>query len=204
MANQNKLKKYHFVYKTVNLVNGKYYIGVHSTSNLKDGYLGSGTQLRRAIRKYGKGNFTIEILEYHLTRELLYEREREIVTKKVINDPLCMNLKMGGIGGWPPTAKQRFLEKMKNVDFKKMFGQRASERNLKQYEEGKRKRKQVLDWTGKKHKPESIKKMKESKKGQGTGNTNSQYGTMWITNEIENKKIKTNLQIPEGWHKGRT
>jgi len=188
----------------VNLVNGKYYIGVHSTSNLKDGYLGSGTQLRRAIRKYGKGNFTIEILEYHLTRELLYEREREIVTKKVINDPLCMNLKMGGIGGWPPTAKQRFLEKMKNVDFKKMFGQRASERNLKQYEEGKRKRKQVLDWTGKKHKPESIKKMKESKKGQGTGNTNSQYGTMWITNEIENKKIKTNLQIPEGWHKGRT
>jgi hypothetical protein len=53
MSNSIKSKKFHFIYKTTNLLNNKFYIGMHSTSNLKDGYLGSGTHLRYAIRKYG-------------------------------------------------------------------------------------------------------------------------------------------------------
>jgi len=35
------------------------------------------------------------------------------------------------------------------------------------------------------------------------GNRNSQYGTMWITNETANRKIKKDEVIPEGWRKGR-
>lgn len=42
--------------------------------------------------------------------------------------------------------------------------------------------------------------MKESQ----SGNLNSQYGTMWITNGRENKKIKKDIDpIPEGWYNGR-
>jgi hypothetical protein len=37
-----------------------------------------------------------------------------------------------------------------------------------------------------------------------SGNGNSQYDTMWITNGSENKKIKKSDPIPEGWYKGRT
>jgi len=34
--------------------------------------------------------------------------------------------------------------------------------------------------------------------------SNSQYGTMWITNGIDNRKIKKEQDvIPEGWYKGR-
>ena len=55
----NKVK-YHFLYKTTNLINGKYYYGMHSTYKLNDGYLGSGKILRYSIRKYGKENFSIE------------------------------------------------------------------------------------------------------------------------------------------------
>jgi hypothetical protein len=194
-------KKYHFIYKTTNLLSGRYYIGMHSTNDLNDGYIGSGKRLKASIRKHGIENHKFEILEFFDSRKELALKESQLVTMKEVINKECMNLKVGGIGGFPPTAKQRFLEKMKNIDYKKMFGQKASERNLKQYEEGTRKRDFQYDWTGKKHKPETIQRLKEVKKGQGKGKTNSQFGTFWITNGKVNKK--TNSKIPEGWYKGR-
>ena len=68
-------KKYHYIYKTTNLKNGKFYVGMHSSDNLNDGYLGSGTRLRRSIRKNGKENFKIEILEFFPNRLSLSLRE---------------------------------------------------------------------------------------------------------------------------------
>lgn len=44
--------KNHIVYKTTNIINGMIYIGVNS--NNAKGYLGSGVNIREAIRKYGK------------------------------------------------------------------------------------------------------------------------------------------------------
>ena len=35
------------------------------------------------------------------------------------------------------------------------------------------------------------------------GEKNSQFGTFWITNEKENKKIRKSDLIPVGWRKGR-
>ncbi len=49
-----KDKKYHFIYKTTNLLSGRYYIGMHSTNDLEDGYLGSGKKHRRTIKKHDK------------------------------------------------------------------------------------------------------------------------------------------------------
>ena len=69
------MKKYNYIYKTENLVNGKIYIGKHSTDKLEDGYLGSGLILKHAIKKYGKKNFKKIILEYCDTDEKLNDRE---------------------------------------------------------------------------------------------------------------------------------
>ena len=91
-------KKFHFLYKTTNLINGKFYIGVHSTDNLNDGYLGSGKILRYSINKYGIENFKIERLEFFEDKGKLFEREKEIVNKSFLQDPSCMILKSGGSG----------------------------------------------------------------------------------------------------------
>ena len=51
--------RYHYIYLITNKVNGKYYKGVHSTFDLNDGYLGSGTALEYDKEQYGKENFSI-------------------------------------------------------------------------------------------------------------------------------------------------
>jgi len=61
------------IYKTTNLLNNKIYIGQDSNNNPE--YFGSGLQLLRAIKKYGKKNFKKEILEECTSRNLLDERE---------------------------------------------------------------------------------------------------------------------------------
>lgn len=88
----------HFVYKTTNIVNQKYYYGVHSTSNLDDGYIGSGKLLLAAIKKYGADNFKREIIKMCSTREEAFAYEREIVNQEMVNDPMCYNLMIGGKG----------------------------------------------------------------------------------------------------------
>jgi pentatricopeptide repeat protein len=53
----------HYIYKTTCLITGKYYIGMHSTTNFEDGYMGSGKRLRYSIRKYGLENHHEKALE---------------------------------------------------------------------------------------------------------------------------------------------
>ena len=92
---------YFIIYKTTNLLDGKYYIGCHQTTDVNDGYLGSGKHLKRAIKKYGKENFKFEILHNVNSKEEMFALERNIVNEELVNDPLTYNLKPGGSGGNP-------------------------------------------------------------------------------------------------------
>ncbi len=91
-------KKYHYLYKTTNLINNKYYYGMHSTNDLNDEYLGSGIYLNRAIKKYGKNNFVKEIIEHFNSREELSNAEEKLITSSIVKDKYCMNCMMGGEG----------------------------------------------------------------------------------------------------------
>lgn len=90
---------YHIFYKTTNNINGKFYYGVHSTNKLDDGYIGSGKLLTRAIKKYGKKSFTREILAIFDTKEEAFLIEKTVVTKILVNDKRCYNVKVGGQSG---------------------------------------------------------------------------------------------------------
>ena len=94
----NKKITYHYFYKITNLINSKYYYGVHSTSNLDDGYMGSGTLIRKVIDKYGTDNLQKEILKFFNTSEEMFNYEKEFINEEVINDPKCYNLVGGGCG----------------------------------------------------------------------------------------------------------
>lgn len=209
-----KEKKYHFIYKTTNLLNGKYYIGMHSTNDLEDGYMGSGKRLRYSINKYGKENHKVEILEFVDNREELKKIEKEIVNLNEIAKDNCMNLMVGGKGGFISDEQQRersiiankiLNEKLKNdKEFYENFKLKISDGAKKSYQDG-RKKINFYDWNGKKHTEETKKKMSEIKKGTGIGEKNSQFGTIWITKNEENKKIKKedlNKWMTLGWIRG--
>lgn len=68
---------YGYIYLTTNNLNGMKYIGLHKTSKngLDESYLGSGLMLTRAIKKYGRENFSCEILEVCDSRESLSNAE---------------------------------------------------------------------------------------------------------------------------------
>lgn len=88
----------YYLYKITNLINNKFYIGVHSTEDINDGYMGSGKAIKAAEKKYGINNFKKEILEYFDSIEEMYKREAEIVNESLIQNPLCYNITLGGYG----------------------------------------------------------------------------------------------------------
>jgi len=87
------------VYITKNLLDGKKYIGVDSKND--PSYLGSGKHLKRAIEKYGKKNFTKEILFEFPDEESAYLKERDIILElDAVKSPNYYNIHPGGMGGW--------------------------------------------------------------------------------------------------------
>lgn len=86
----------YLIYKITNNVNGRYYIGRHTTRDIHDNYMGSGKAIRNAIKKYGKEYFTKEIIAEANSAEDLWELERQIVNESVVKDPLSYNMTYGG------------------------------------------------------------------------------------------------------------
>lgn len=188
---------------------------MHSTNNLNDGYLGSGTNLRFAIRKYGVNNFKFEILEMCDNRVELIKREKEIIKEEFLNDPNCYNLKLGGTGGFNSQTHQFKCSQAAGIKHRKMLESDPNYRkkiSLSRKETSKRGHENGIiksiqenySWVGKKHSETTKKKIGEINSINQKGEKNSQFGTKWITNGIQNKKIKKNNPLPNGWRFGYT
>jgi hypothetical protein len=216
MARAEK-RKYHYIYKITCKITNRFYIGMHSTDNLDDGYFGSGKRLWFSINYHGKENHNKEILEFLPSRQALKEREKEIVNKKLLGEDLCMNLCVGGEGGRGFTNEEQKLnakksnEKQKNLretnqEWFEKRNKNISIGNKKLYETGQRERKVFYDWSGLNHSKETKNKIGEKNKETQKGEKNSQFGTCWITKDGLNKKIKKEeLEnfTQNGWIKGR-
>ena len=209
---------YYLVYRITNLLNGKVYTGAHQTTDKNDGYMGSGKYLKRSINKYGIDNFRKDILCECNTAKEMYDKERNLV----FIGPGSYNLKPGGKGGWDHQNLDSKIQSRKGIKANKRM---AELRKTDPAWEERRIQKCVASraewiknnpekaaaplhnwntkvWKGQKHTVETRKKIGLANK-KNIGNKNSQFGTMWITNELESKKVKKSFSIPKGWRKGR-
>lgn len=124
-----KEKKYHYLYKTTNLKNGKFYFGIHSTNIIDDGYIGSGKRLWYSIKKHGKENHKKEILEFVNKRDLLHQIEINIINE-FIGNPLCMNITNGGFGfnmNHTDETKRKISNSLSNKTYEQIHGVKNAE-----------------------------------------------------------------------------
>jgi len=210
-----KQHDYHYIYRTTCGITGNFYVGMHSTNDLEDDYLGSGKRLWYSIQKHGRENHTREILEFCENRSSLKDREREIVNENFLEDPNCMNLKIGGDGGFANEEHRvkaqrnggkkvyqilalRHIEKLKNdVEYKEKYSETIRSITIGNGN----------PFFGKQHSEKSKSTIGKMMKVLQSGSKNSQFGTCWIKHEIFGiKKIKIeNLSsyLEADWKKGR-
>jgi len=111
------------LYKTVNQVNGKFYIGVHKEYDYPklDDYLGSGVALKIAIKKHGRENFIREIIHIFDNPKDAFEFEELVVDKEFIKRRDNYNMSIGGcgVGFCEKSHSIKTKEKLKNIHINK-------------------------------------------------------------------------------------
>lgn len=103
------------VYKIINRVNNKYYIGMTKqtlgkrfSQHKQNAKIGKITYLYNAIRKYGEDNFEIELLCEYSNKKECCESEIEYISKNIDG----YNLASGGEGGFVVQNIESWKEKL--------------------------------------------------------------------------------------------
>lgn len=125
------MKQYGYIYKTTNTENKKIYIGMHKSEVFDETYFGSGVLIKRALQKYGKDVFIVELIEWATTRKELCEKEIYWIDYfNSYNPNIGYNLALGGDGG--------DLFHLKSIDEQNEIKSKISQKN--------KGRKQTNEW----------------------------------------------------------
>lgn len=191
------MKPIGYIYLTTCLVNSKIYIGKHEISKDKN-YIGSGTLLKRAVKKYGKKNFKRKILRlcYSLHELRVWEHVYIVKYKSYIRS-IGYNIAKGDVNTseYNPAKLPEVREKIRKSRIGRFSGEnhwnfgrqrpeetktkiRNSHIGLKHSEEARKKMSQnsAKYWLNKKMPEEARKKMSLAKKGKYLGSNNPNFG----------------------------
>lgn len=195
--------RYYYTYKitcTEGSLKDYFYLGKHITSNLDDGYKGSGKIINDYYKKYPNG-YNIEILNFYNNKDELATAERALI-EQYIGGKYCLNLTRGGAGGGA-------------------FGRKDSEETKRKRNASlKGKRKGCEPWNkGKKMTTEFSKKVSEGKTGKPLSDEHKQkisqssklhpdrhatFGMKGKTHSEETKlKISQSNKGKSSWQKGK-
>lgn len=205
---------FYYTYK-ITFIDGRYYFGKHQTKDLNDDYAGSGNKVI-ALQEAGLPYKKVILKFYNNTKDL-NDAEKSLIGDLWFSDPMCLNLSTGGDGGWDYVNKtydksqhktQEFRNKMSKVV--KELRQKSPEKYYILTDENRKKARAKIkesypqgQFKGKTHSEETKRIIGEKNSLRQSGKGNSQYGTMWITDNKHNKKISKTSKIPTGWQKGR-
>lgn len=137
---QNIKNPYGFIYITTNMINGKRYLGQKRFDNHWKNYLGSGAIFKHALKKYGKENFSRNIIQICFSEDELNKAEYDLtIFLNVVEDPNWYNLKEGGLNGrHGEEARQKISKNHADVSGKNhpMFGKHITEEHRKRLRDG--------------------------------------------------------------------
>lgn len=124
-----KEKKHNLIYQITNLVNGKIYIGRHSTNNINDNYFGSGKEITKEVKLLGRDSFKKEILFDFQTGQEMIDKEIELLTKEFISSDSNYNLGSGQGGAF--THGEEARKKLREANLGLVSVKDADGNNLK-------------------------------------------------------------------------
>lgn len=218
---------YGIIYKTTCLANGKIYVG--QTTSSDPSYLGSGTKLRCAFKRYGRKQFKRETLKECSNQRQLDAWELVFIKKLRATDPkIGYNILPGsatGFGQVNPATLPEVREKISKSNIGRTNSLRnrlAVSKAIKgtKWEDSRRNklsstasnRKSITNgsinsWLYEGQElPEGwrygrIYRVKRRKRKDRI-NYGTTTGRIWINDGIVNKMIFQNESIPNGWNKG--
>lgn len=113
------MKKFHYVYELRLKSDPRfYYRGKHSTDDLEDGYLGSGTKVKALQSSFGPDSFTKTILKMCSSEEEALLEEEKAIGNSWKDDPFCLNQVPGQS---TVSDKNSMLGKFYRIPLRKMY-----------------------------------------------------------------------------------
>lgn len=211
-----------YIYKTTNMQNGLIYIGQHrwNKDSIDEKYIGSGSQLKKAINEYGKDSFCCEILEWGDSQEELDSKEQRWIKELNTTDvTVGYNVQIGGYridANYVSVGLKRYystLTKEQKLQRNPMYGKHHSEETKQLWKERHRgeykhsdetKRKRSASLMGRQF-SEETKKLMSQNHSDVSGHNNPMYGKhlIYCNNGIVDKRVPTIDDIPEGFVLGR-
>ena len=190
------------------------------TTDINDDYIGSGKLLQKSVNKYGVENFKKEILFVFDNEAEMNAKEQELVTEEFVLLETNYNLCVGGHGGFSylninQISVNNFEDsKIQTIASKKGIAKKEwLYNNDPDWVENYSKNKSIAQqqrfndshgtFLGKKHTDKTKKLIGEKNSINQSGSKNSQFGSKWITNGKETKKVSKETVIPDGWYAGR-
>lgn len=196
-----------YIYKITNNINGKTYIGQHKYTKITDKYMGSGKWLKEAFIKYGKENFTKEILYSRiLSQDTANAIEIFAIKKERAIGKAEYNILDGGQPGqtyWKGKKHTEEYKKAMSESCKRVIHTTEWNKNISEATKG---RPATIGMTGKHLSKDAKEKLRKAHLGkhltakQKANIGMSSKGRHWYNNGL--KEVFT-YECPEGFNKGR-
>lgn len=204
MRKENQVPKYRYVYLIINNINNKTYIGQHSPGVNEEfnSYYGSGKLIQRALKKYGKENFSKIILfeKENITIEEISEIEKYYISLARFEGKAEYNIGFGG-EGWNQTGAGRYA----NTPIQREKASKHLSEFNRVYWKGRKRSKESIEkshafWSS--QKDEDLEKQNRCKKASSENNIRT-----WKIPEIREKRLqnmkKNNPALSSKFKKGR-